>query len=232
MLILKNLSVSYDGKKILEDINANFNEGEINAILGANGSGKTTLCYAIAGHPSYVVSGDIILDGEKINNLLAEERALKGIFLAFQNPVSIEGLKVKKIISTIAEKRNTSYEEIENAKSKLGVENNLLERSLNVNFSGGEKKKIELLQAIIFKPRVLLLDEIDAGIDIDNLKKLKEIVKELKRKKTIIVIVTHNLWILEQIKPSKIYVLKDGKIAKYGGKELIEEIKREGYKSI
>lgn len=217
MLKLDGLSVFVDGKEVVRNVTAGF-EG-INILMGPNGSGKSSLAFAIAGHPKYKTKGKIFLDGEEISSLKPEERAKLGIFLAFQNPPEIEGVSMKKLAGMLSEK----YEEEAKA---LGVED-LLERSLNYKFSGGEKKRSELFQLLLLKPRFAILDEIDSGLDVEGVKKVFEAMEKLR--KTSFLFITHHPETAEMIKAQRVFVMVDGRFAHSGGSEIIKRIKEEGY---
>ncbi len=221
ILRIENLSVSVNKKKILKNVNFSLKKGEIAVIFGPNGSGKSTFLFTIMGIPIYKIDrGKIIFEGKDISKYSINERAKMGIFLAFQNPPAIRGVKVKDLFKIIGE-RNLDF-----------LNEEFLDREINVGFSGGEKKKLEATQIFSFKPKLLLLDEIDSGLDIESLeyvgKKLRDFIK---KEKISTIIVTHFGNILKFIKPKVAYVMMDGKIACSGKPEKIwKTIKKFGYK--
>ena len=231
MLSLKEVRVKLGNKTIVNGVSMNLNSGEINVIMGPNGSGKSTLCKAIMGHPEYRVSGTIIFDGKEIQNMEVNVRAQNGIFMSFQEPPPVDGVTVMKLISKFDKQTDLlklSNDIKENAK-KLGLGGEFLTRSLNIGFSGGEKKRSELLQLIHKQPKLAMLDEIDSGIDIDGFKVLKEILAGLKKKGSTILLITHQTRMLHHISPDKIFIMKNGKVAASGGIELIDKIEKNGY---
>ncbi|MGB9719461.1 MAG: ABC transporter ATP-binding protein [Candidatus Anstonellales archaeon] len=217
MLKLENLSVSVEGKQIVKNVNAEFDG--LNILMGPNGSGKSSLAFAIAGHPKYKTKGRIFLDGKEISSLKPEERAKLGLFMAFQNPPEIEGLSMKRFAGMLSD----AYEE--EARSS-GIEN-LLERSLNYKFSGGEKKRCELFQLLLLKPKFAILDEIDSGLDVEGIRKVLETIEKMKN--TSFLFITHHPETAELIKANRVCVMLDGKSVYAGGKEIIKRIKEEGY---
>ena len=236
MLSLKNLSVSIGEKKIINDFNFFFKKNHVYALMGPNGSGKSTLAYTIAGHPAYKVASQskIIFNKKNIVSLSADKRAKKGIFLSFQTPLSLNGVNVFQLLrvslSGVREPLEIK-EEIEKIAKKLHIKKELLVRSLNEGASGGEKKKLELLQAAIINADFLIFDEIDTGVDIDALKTIANYLASLRKNKTILVI-THYNRILRYLKPDQILVLIKGRLAKTGNYLLAEQIERNGYEKI
>lgn len=232
MLELKNLTVKIEEKEILHDINFKFEKGKTYAIMGPNGSGKSTLAWAILGHPKLTLSEEsrIIFKGKDITSLKPEERAKKGIFLSFQTPPSLSGVNVFQLLNFAFPKVNPLVirEKVKEVAGKVGLSQELLERSFAPGLSGGEKKKIEALQAIVFNPKLLILDEIDTGLDVDALRKIAHVLNENKKGKTIILI-THYARVLKYIEPDYVLVLKEGRITSFGDKTLAEKIEREGY---
>jgi len=234
MLELKNLTVRIQNKEILHDINFKFEKGKTYAIMGPNGSGKTTLALAILGYPGLSLDkkSKIIFNGRDITNLKPEERAKKGIFLSFQNPPSLSGVNIFQLLQYAFPKINPLIlrQKTKEISQKLGLEEEVLERSFHPGVSGGEKKKVEALQALIFNPKLFIFDEIDTGLDVDALRKISQSINEIKKGKTIILI-THYARILRYIEPDYVLVLKEGRISHFGDKTLAEKIEREGYKN-
>lgn len=237
ILELRDLFVSVDGKAVVKGISLKIMPGEVHAIMGRNGSGKTTLSLTIMGHPRYeVTSGKILLGGEDITAMPAFERARLRLFLAFQYPVGIPGVNVGHFLrSSIKAVRGTEVETKEIRKlireeaQHLGVEESFLKRSLNDGFSGGEKKRMETLQMRLLKPRMMILDETDSGLDIDSLKRVSECIEEMRDPERGILLITHYQRMLSYIKPDHVHVLLDGKIVKSGCALLAEELETRGY---
>ena len=235
MLSLKKLTVKIGKKTILKDINFNFEKGKVYAIMGPNGSGKSTLAYAIAGHPSYKLeTGSLKLEARDITDKKPDERSKMGIFLSFQNPLSLSGVTVFQLLRIALGKKRDPLavkKEVESRAQKLKINPELISRSLNEGASGGEKKKLEMLQAAILDPKLIIFDEIDTGVDIDALKTIATFMRENRRDKTYIII-THYNRILHYIKPDKVLVLMDGKLVKVGDAKLAEEIEKNGYNKL
>lgn len=239
-LVIKNLSVNTSDKEILKDFNLTVNSGEIHAIMGPNGTGKSTLSKVIMGHPSYkVVSGDILIDKKSILNLETDERSRLGIFLVYQNPVSIEGISnsefIRSSLNARTEKSIGLYEFIKNIETSLNnleMSKSMMHRSLNQDFSGGEKKKNEILQMLMLKPKLIILDELDSGLDVDSLRIVCDnINKYLNDNKDVsMLIITHYTRILEYIKPQYVHMMKDGCLTLSGDYDLAFKIEKYGYK--
>ncbi|GGG38669.1 Fe-S cluster assembly ATPase SufC [Bizionia arctica] len=241
MLKINNLHASVDDKAILKGINLVVNPGEVHAIMGPNGSGKSTLASVIAGKEEYeVTEGEILLFDENIDELAAEERAHKGVFLSFQYPVEIPGVSVTNFIKTaINETRKAQGLEdmpakdmlklIREKSEMLEIDRKFLSRSLNEGFSGGEKKRNEIFQMAMLEPKLAILDETDSGLDIDALRIVANGVNKLKSKDNAVIIITHYQRLLDYIVPDFVHVLHDGKIVKSGGKELAHELEEKGY---
>jgi Fe-S cluster assembly ATP-binding protein len=245
MLEIKNLKAEVDGKEILKGLNLKVNAGEVHAIMGPNGSGKSSLSKIIAGHPSYsVTSGEILYDinfqPKNIADMDPDERAKEGIFLAFQYPVEVPGVTNFNFLMTsfnsILEHQGSEPLTEEEFRSYLNKKMNIismrpdfLERGVNSGFSGGEKKKNEILQMAVLAPRLSILDETDSGLDIDALKVVSEGVNKIKSKSNAIVLITHYQRLLDYIKPDFIHVLYQGRIVKTGGPELALELEKNGY---
>ncbi|MEC7478807.1 MAG: Fe-S cluster assembly ATPase SufC [Bacteroidota bacterium] len=241
MLEIKDLHVSIDDKKILKGLNLSVKAGEIHAIMGPNGSGKSTLSSVIAGNEDYeITNGSIIYKNENIEDLSAEERANKGIFMSFQYPVEIPGITVTNFIKTAinsnlkarGQKEMAANEMLKKIREKanlLEIDSKFLSRSLNEGFSGGEKKRNEIFQMAMLEPSLAILDETDSGLDIDALRIVANGVNKIKSSSNAIVIITHYQRLLDHIIPDYVHVLQDGKIAKSGNKELAFELEEKGY---
>ena len=241
MLKIENLHVSIEGKEILKGLSLNVKPGEIHAIMGPNGSGKSTLSSVIAGNEDYeVVKGNIFYNGENIEDLSADERANRGIFMSFQYPVAIPGITVTNFIKTAinsnlkarGEKEMPAGEMLKKIREKsklLEIDSKFLSRSLNEGFSGGEKKRNEIFQMAMLEPNLAILDETDSGLDIDALKVVANGVNKLKNDDNAIVIITHYQRLLDYITPDFVHVLQDGKISKSGDKSLALELDEKGY---
>lgn len=233
MLKLKNFSVKRRKKKIINNINLSFEKGKSYVLMGPNGSGKTTLVLAILGHPELKINKNskIYFQGKDISNLKTEKRVKRGIFLSFQFPVSLGEINIYQLLSYAFPYTNPLKikKKVEKAAKEIGVKKDLLERSFFPGLSGGEKKKIELLQVLIFNPKLVIFDEIDAGLDIDALKKIIKVLNKIQKNKTFIFI-THNPSILKYLKVDYLLIMKKGEIVKKGKKDLIQKIEKEGYK--
>ncbi len=243
MLKIENLQAKIDSKKILKGLNLNVKAGEIHAIMGPNGSGKSTLANILSGKKGYKVTGTVTFDNKNIFDLGIEERAHKGLFLAFQYPLEIPGVNTSNFLKTSlnAIRKSSGKKELDavdflkivkNKATELKIEENILNRQLNVGFSGGEKKKNEILQMSLYEPKMVILDETDSGLDIDALKVVANGVNTLRDKKRSFLIITHYQRLLDYIKPDFVHVLMDGKIAKTGCSELAQELEKVGYEKI
>ncbi len=244
MLVIKDLSCSVKDSdySILDHFSLTINDGEIHVIMGPNGVGKSTLSKVIMGHYQYEIhSGDILLDKESILNLDVDERSRKGLFLCMQDPTVIDGVSNSEFLRTaknsITSKKVNLYtfiKELEDGMKDLSLDENMIHRSLNKGFSGGEKKKNEILQMKILKPKMIILDELDSGLDVDSLKIVCDNINSyLKENRTAsLLIITHYPRILEYIKPNFVHILKDGKIVKTGDYQLALEIEKNGYHGI
>jgi Fe-S cluster assembly ATP-binding protein len=241
MLKITDLRVSVDDKEILRGFDLEVGAGEVHAIMGPNGSGKSTLAYVLAGREGYeVTGGSIVYDGEDLLAMEPEERAAAGVFLAFQYPVEIPGVANMYFLRTAlnALRRARGQDEIDAAgflklvreRAKLvGVKPELLKRSVNYGFSGGEKKRNEILQMAVLEPRLAILDETDSGLDIDALRTVADGVNSLRRPERAIVVITHYQRLLNYIVPDRVHVLLDGRIVRSGGRELALELEESGY---
>ena len=243
MLQIKDLKAKIDNKEILKGLNLEIKPGEVHAIMGPNGSGKSTLSNVLSGKKGYTVSGDVTYLNENLLDLEIEERAHKGIFLAFQYPLEIPGVNTNIFLKTSlnaikkakGEKELDAIEFLKLVKQKAGelkFDEKILSRQLNVGFSGGEKKKNEILQMSILNPKLSILDETDSGLDIDALKIVSEGVNALRSKESSFLIITHYQRLLEYIKPDFVHVLINGQIVKSGGSELALELENKGYESL
>lgn len=243
MLEIRNFSVSVGDKQIIKDLNLKIKNGELHAIMGPNGAGKSTLASALLGHPAMTVGGEILLDGENIINLPTDVRARKGMFLAFQNPQEIEGVTVANLLrkAKLGEEKDKRkildemmkiQKEIDEATHNIGISKDFAKRDLNVGFSGGEKKRNEVLQMSVLKPKVVILDEIDSGLDIDALKHVAKTINEIRSGDRCFLLITHYKRILEYIQPDFVHILVDGKIVRSGDAKLAHELEERGYKGI
>lgn len=232
MLELKNLTISIEDKTIIESLNLKLGKNKVYVIMGPNGSGKSTLALTLMGHPAYKIkSGKIFFEKKDITDLESDKRAAAGIFLSFQSPLALSGVSVFSLLRTaIAGKKDPLKlrEEIERTAKLLKIKKELLERSFNEGTSGGEKKKLELLQAAILSPKFLMFDEIDTGVDVDALKTIAQFMQKNKKGKTYLLI-THYNRILKYIKPDEVLVIVNGKIVKRGNYKLAEKIEKNGY---
>ena len=242
ILQIKNLHVSVEteqgSKEILKGVDLTIRSGETHAIMGPNGSGKSTLAYTIAGHPKYMVTeGEISLDGENVLEMSVDERARAGLFLAMQYPVEIPGVSVSNFLRTAktaitgeAPAIRPWITEVREAMSNLKMESDFTERNVNEGFSGGEKKRHEILQLELLKPQFAILDETDSGLDVDALRVVSEGVNRIKQTNGFgVLLITHYTRILNYIKPDYVHVFVAGKIAEEGGPELAERLEAEGY---
>lgn len=233
MLTLKNLSVSVGKKIILDTINFTFEKGRTYAVMGPNGSGKSTLAYSIMGHPLYHVSktSRIFLNKKRIDSLTSDKRSQLGIFLSFQSPLSLSGVTPFQLLRLALSGKEDPLkvkEKLDFFAKKLKINEELLHRSLNEGASGGEKKKLEVLQAAVLDPQYVIFDEVDTGVDIDALKIIAKFINTNKKDKTYIVI-THYNRILKYLKPDKVLVMIAGKLVKVGDYRLAHEVEKKGY---
>ncbi len=241
MLKIEDLHVAVGGAEILTGLTLDVPAGEVHAIMGPNGSGKSTLSHTIAGRDAYEVRGGrVTLDGDNLLELDPDERAAKGLFLSFQHPLEIPGVQTMTFIRTAmnAQRKARGEEEISAAdflkrvreKAKIvGLDDAKIKRPFNVGFSGGEKKRMEMLQMTMFEPRFAIMDETDSGLDIDALKMVGDVVNELRDPSRGFLVITHYQRLLDYIKPDAVHVLAGGKIVKSGGAELAAELERSGY---
>ena len=244
MLSIKNLSASIENNQILNNLSLDIKEGEVHAIMGPNGSGKSTLSNVLAGKEEYeVMNGEVQFKGVDLLNLNIEERSQKGLFLAFQYPVEIPGVSITPFLKTAlnSKLKNEGKDEVDplafakelkNVAQKLGIPNGMLSRSVNEGFSGGEKKRFEILQMSILKPTLSILDETDSGLDIDALKIVTEGVNNLKNPNSSFIIITHYQRLLDYITPDFVHVMNNGTIVKSGDKSIAKNIELNGYKDL
>lgn len=262
MLEIKNLHVYVDGKHIVKGVDLDVKPGEVHVVMGPNGSGKSSLAYALMGHPNYRIKNKkaksknsnpagskIVLDGKDITDESPDERARTGLFLAFQHPVGIPGVSVanflrvaKQSLTGDVKKEESKAEEMKNVAEfnkilqdkaeMLGIEQDFLKRSLNESFSGGEKKKIEMLQLMVLEPKYGVIDEIDTGLDVDALKLVASGIKKIEEEnKTGVLLITHYQRILQHLRPDFVHVMKGGKIVHTGSHEVAAKIEKKGYQS-
>jgi Fe-S cluster assembly ATP-binding protein len=241
LLEIRNLHVEIDGKPILRGVDLTVNAGEVHAIMGPNGSGKSTLAYVLAGKADYAVTGgEVLFNGKNIFEMRPDERAAAGLFLAFQYPLEIPGVATMTFLRTALNAQRKKRGEAEfstpeflkkvrDLAAELGIDPAMLRRAVNVGFSGGEKKRNEVLQMALLEPRLAVLDETDSGLDIDALKIVADGVNRLKSSKNAFVVITHYQRLLNYIVPDVVHVLSKGRIVKTGGKDLALELEARGY---
>jgi Fe-S cluster assembly ATP-binding protein len=241
LLEVKNLHVEVGGKMILNGLDLTVEKGTVHAIMGPNGSGKSTLSYALAGKAGYeITQGEILFDGQNIADMEPDERAAKGLFLAFQYPIEIPGVATMTFLRTAVNAQRKARGEpelttpdfmkrVREAAGDLGISQDMLRRAVNVGFSGGEKKRNEILQMAMLQPRLAVLDETDSGLDIDALKIVADGVNALRSPERAFVVITHYQRLLDYIVPDVVHVLSKGRIVRTGGKELALELEEKGY---
>jgi Fe-S cluster assembly ATP-binding protein len=241
LLEIKNLHAEVDGRKILQGLDLTVEKGSVHAIMGPNGSGKSTLAHVLAGKDGYeVTQGQVLLDGEDLLAIEPDERAARGLFLAFQYPLEIPGVATMTFLRTAinAQRKKRGEPEllvpdfvkrVREAAKRLGIDQDMLRRGVNVGFSGGEKKRNEVLQMALLEPRLCVLDETDSGLDIDALKVVAEGVNRLRSPERAFVVITHYQRLLDHIVPDIVHVLSRGRIVRTGGKELALELEAKGY---
>jgi len=241
LLEVKNLHVEVEGKKILNGLDLSVGKGSVHALMGPNGSGKSTLAHVLAGKENYqITQGEVLLDGEDLLALEPDERAARGLFLAFQYPLEIPGVATMTFLRTAlnAQRKKRGERELSTPEflkrvrevaGKLGIEQEMLRRGVNVGFSGGEKKRNEILQMALLEPRLCVLDETDSGLDIDALKVVADGVNGLRSEARSFVVITHYQRLLNYIIPDVVHVLSRGRIVKTGGKELALDLEAHGY---
>jgi Fe-S cluster assembly ATP-binding protein len=241
ILTIEKLEVGVAGKKILKGLDIEINSGELHAIMGPNGSGKSTLANALAGYPAFtIISGTAKLKGKDLFSMSPEQRAREGLFLAFQYPIEIQGVNTAYFLKAALneQRKYRNLEEIDafefleilkSKASKLGISDNLLNRSINYGFSGGEKKRLEMLQLLLLSPDLAILDETDSGLDIDSLKVIADAINSVRSSENAQLVITHYQRLLDYVVPDRVHVLYKGRIIKSDGPELAKEIEKRGY---
>jgi len=243
MLVIKDLKASINNKEILRGLNITINPGELHAIMGPNGSGKSTLANVLSGKNGYETTGELKFKGKNLKDISIDERAQRGIFLAFQYPTEIPGVNTNNFLRTSMNKIRKARGEkeldtlsflkiIKEKSNELGMDEKMLSRQLNVGFSGGEKKKNEILQMKVLEPSLSILDETDSGLDIDALKTVANGVNSSRNENNSFLVITHYQRLLNFIKPDFVHVLSNGRIVKSGNMELAEQLEKTGYKDI
>ena len=239
LLNIKDLYVNAGEKEILKGLNLKINKGEVHVIMGPNGAGKSTLANVILNNPVYTkISGEVDFDGENINDLSTDKIANKGVFMSFQTPEEIPGITVTNFLKyTKGKKENKPIkifqfkDEVKKYMEELNMNSKLMERDFNVGFSGGEKKKNEILQMLVLNPKLAILDETDSGLDVDAIKTVSKGVEMFKNDENAVLIITHNTKILHNLTPDFVHILVDGKIVKTGNADLAKEIEENGYRN-
>ena len=243
MLEIKDLEVNIANKGVIKDLSLNVKNGEVHVLMGLNGTGKSTLLKAIAGSYETQTKGKMDFLGEPLLELSADKRASKGVFMSFQNPIEIPGVNIIYFLKTAINEQRKSrgqeelsspdfMKELQEKMNFLDMDKSILQRSVNVGFSGGEKKKSEILQMMMLTPRLILLDEIDSGLDIDALKSVAKGINALRQKDTAMIIVTHYNRLLEYVKPDFVHILDHGKIVKTGNASLAQQLEEKGYEDV
>ncbi len=232
MLEVRNLSAEVDGKRVLEGVSLSVGPGDLVVLVGPNGSGKSSLLRTIMGDPRYeVTDGDILLDGESVLGFSPYERAKKGLFLAFQSPPEFDGVTLATVLLRASgrERDPRAFSELARIATRVGLDPSYLSRPLNKGFSGGERKRSELLQAMFLGRKCLLLDEIDSGVDVDGLKAIAEIIGDLVSSGKGVLLVSHSPALLKLLRPNRVYVLRDGRIVRSGGSDVLKDVLRAGF---
>lgn len=240
MLEVKNIHISVDNQEIVHDVSFNLDRGEVQAVMGPNGSGKSTLVNAVMGHPKYTITaGQIVLDGSDITNAKVADKAKKGLFLSLQHPPEIAGVTISNLLrvsvaALTGETQNPIkfHQQLIGRMKELNIDPGFASRALNVGFSGGEKKRLEILQLLVLNPAYAILDETDSGLDVDALKIVAEGINRFRSTEHGILLITHYNRILQYVQPDVVHIMKEGRIVKSGGKELAEEVEKLGYENI
>ena len=240
LLEIKGLEASIEGKEILKGVNLSIPPGEIHAIMGPNGSGRSTLSYVLMGHPKYTITGgDILLDGKSVLAMKPDERARAGMFLCFQYPTSIPGVTMPNYLRNVLKNIRGAdvpikefRKEVQDSMRNLSMREDFLKRYVNDGFSGGEKKRNEILQMALMKPRVAILDEVDSGLDIDALRIIAENLQAMRSPDRSMLLITHYQRILNYLTLDKVHVFAEGRIITSGGRELAERLEKEGYEAV
>ncbi len=241
MLEVRNLTVKVEERVVLRGVSLSVNAGEVHAVMGPNGSGKSSLAYTIIGRPGYeVIEGDILLNGKSVLEMSIDERSRAGILLAFQEPPAVKGLRVAVLATAALNKRlgapdltkpadPSIPERIYSILERVGLPSDYAYREVNVGFSGGEKKRHELFHVLLLDPKVVILDEPDSGLDVDGVRMVAEVIKELKNRGKAILLITHYARLMRFVKPDEVTILYNGEVAARGGPELAERVEAEGY---
>ncbi len=240
LLDISDLKVSVEGNDILKGLNLKINKGETHVILGPNGAGKSTLAYAVMGHPDYSIDGgSIVFEEEDITETSTDKRAKKGLFLSFQNPEEINGITIVNFLKTAKKAIDDKplpvlkfHKDLGKKMEALSINPDYAERYINVGFSGGEKKKAEILQMLMLNPKLAILDETDSGLDVDAVKIVSLGVKEYKNSENALLIITHNARILDELDVDYVHILEDGKIVRTAGRELVDYISKNGFTAL
>jgi len=237
-LVIKNLKVSVEGRVIVDDVSLAVGAGEIHILMGPNGSGKSTFAHAIMGLHKYNTSGRVLLNGEDISKLRINERARRGLFLAFQNPVEIDGVKNSNMVRQAMLARGENEEvgmfrkHFEETLIDTGLDTSFYGRFVNVGFSGGEKKKNEMAQLMMLSPKFAILDEIDSGLDIDSIRKTAGLINKVAEKGTGVLLITHSPAIIKYLSPKMVYILRKGRVVLDGGKEIVRKLESGGFEML
>lgn len=237
LLEISDLKVSVDSKLVVQGVSLSISKGEVHALMGPNGSGKSSLALALTGHPSYKAGGKVKLDGKDLLSMSADKRAREGLMIAFQAPIAIPGVSVFHFLRQAYENLTGEKENVLDFKARLvdlmdkvGLDESFVKRYVNDGFSGGERKKLEVLQVLLFKPRLVILDEVDSGLDVDSLKVVAEVVRGIVDEgESSVLVISHYKRLLEYLKPDKVHIMGKGKIVKSGGRKIVDEIEEKGY---
>jgi len=239
MLRIRNLTVSTGGKRVVDGVSLTLKEGQIHVIMGPNGAGKSSLALALMGHPDFLAKGSIMLGREELIKSPADVRARKGMFLAFQDPKEVEGVKVSSLVrKALGAKEGGALdldrmvriqEGLVSDAGKLGLDKSFVSRELNVGFSGGEKKRLEMLQMMSLRPKVVIMDEVDSGLDVDGIRLISRAVSGLNDGKRCFLIITHYPRILRYLKPDFVHIIANGRLVKSGDAKLAQEVEESGY---